>query len=247
MAVSFVATVSNSTGNGNTPTLTLPTSVTMDPGDYVLVAYAVTRTLTMNVASSNSTTAYTQIFPTVSNGNLFFSAWGRVMPDPIETQAICLGTGNAQDVTVAVATVFRGVDQSTPLDVTATSTIGTGTTPDSPSITPVSSNNAYVSCVGSLVSDATVTAPSSFLNQVNINAADTRAATAAMAWLTFVSTSAFNPGSWTNFTSAAWGSGTVALRAASTVVIDWGAVFAGPDTAASLADEMRRVVVQSYR
>lgn len=242
MAISFVGATSNSTANGNTVTLTLPSTL-MAAGDCVIVAYSVPRAITMGVTSSSTSTGYTEIVSTVTSGNLRFAVYRRIVPTA-ETNAICTGTGNAQDANAAVALIFRGVDQSTPEDATATSTLGSGTTPDSPSITIVTSNAAIISAVGSLTADATVTAPSSFLNQTDANASDTRSVTTAQAWLTSASTSSFDPGSWSNFTSAAWCSATIALRPASTAVFQW--YPTGADSAAELLRERLSVKVSEY-
>lgn len=240
MAISFVGAAENSTTNGNNPVLTLPA---LSAGDCVIVAYSVPRATTLNVTSSSTSTGYTQIVSTVTNGNLNFGVFRRLVPTA-ETQAICTGSGNGQDAITAVAMVFTGVDQSTPEDVTATSTTGTSTTPDSPSITIATSNAVIISAVGSLVSDAAVTAPSSFLDQTDINASDTRSTTTGQAWITSASTSAFNPGSWSNFTSAAWCSATIALRPASTVSFQWYPM--GVDSVAELLRETSSVKVSEY-
>lgn len=211
MPISFIQAAENGVANGGNPTLTFA-STSVQAGDVVVVAYAVPRTLTMNVTSSSTGTAYTQCVTTLTNGNLNFSVWYRVI-GASEVQAICTGTGNAQDGDTAVGFAFRGVDTTNPLDVTATSTTGTGTTPQSPAITPATPlNNIVISAVGSLVSDTTVTAPSSWLNQTDVDAVDTRSTTTGMCWLSYSSTTALTPASWTNFTSAAWASATIALK-----------------------------------
>lgn len=215
MAISFIGSAEAQAINGGNVTVTLPGG--MQTGDVVIatVSQGSTRTTAMTCTSSAGTT-YTQLVTTLASSAVTsrFSVWRRIMPAAVETQILANGTGGSSDACAVVCQVFRGVDQTTPEDATATSTNGSGTTPDSPSITVVKPGDAIISCVQSGISDTTVTAPSSFLNQVDINSADTLVTTAGMAWITHNSSAAFNPTSWSNFTSAAWTSATVALRQA---------------------------------
>lgn len=239
MAISFVGSSEQGVASGNPITLSLPTN---QANDYVVVGLSVPRAVTLQVTSSSTGTLYDQLVPTVANGNLNFAVFGRLLP-VAETQVLYAGSGNAQDGQTMVAMVYRGVDPGTPISATATSTTGTSTTPDSPSISPASTTSAIISVVGSLVADAAVTAPSSFLNQTDISASDTRSTTTGAAWITASSTSAFNPASWTNFTSAAWVSATVALRPPSTFPF---MQFYNDFGAASMVNEARRVIATGY-
>jgi hypothetical protein len=55
-----------------------------------------------------------------------------------------------------------------------------------------------------------------------------------------------NPASWTNFTSAAWCSATIALRAASTSAVTWAGIFAQEVTSFGIVNESRLLRVKSY-
>ena len=159
------------------------------------------------VAPAMTTAGYTQ---TGVNAGLL--AWKRMSASPDSSALIDItGTGGAV-ASAAVAIAFRGVDTTTAMDATITSATGSSTNPDSPSITTVTDGAAVISAMASLVSDASVTAPSGYGDQVDINSSDTLSATAGMAWLTKASAGAENPASWTNVSTGAWVAFTVALR-----------------------------------
>jgi hypothetical protein len=215
MTANFVSSVSGSAVNGGSVTLTFGAA---NVGDVVYVAYATTTLKTM-VVTSSSGGAYTTLL-TTGNGTgsvLSFGVHRFVQPSPVSLQALCSGTGTVTDATAAVGMIFRFASTGTPEDVTTTSTNGTSTTPDSPSITPATVDDIILTLFG-IFNNTQGTAPSSFRNSIQASTTDTRSCGCGMAWLTNGSTSAFNPASWTGFTSATWCSATVAIR--STVVWD---------------------------
>lgn len=227
MAITFVGSsvAEASATNGGTATITLGSALEID--DVAIVAVTLGTSRTISAASSltvttSDGTAYTQIVPTVTSSFAKFSVWRLVLSSSQIGQAVCPGTGASSDSNAAVALTFRGVRSSAPEDVSPTSTSGTLSQPDSPSITVASSDDAVITAVGQQVNDTTVTAPSSFLNQIDINANDTWDATTGMAWITLASTSAFNPAAWSNFSiGTGWASATVALKAAEQLVFTW--------------------------
>lgn len=220
MALNFHAVAENSAINGGTVTITLPTS--MLSGDYVVVTYAcpVAPAGGLAVRSSVVGDSYTNISGTITStvNACVMGVFAYKQGATVRTQAVCTGTGNSSDGITAVCIVLRDDAQNPALDTTPTTGTGSGTTPDSPSITVITSNDVILSCVAAAISDTTVTAPTSFVNQVDINASDTRSTTAGMAMITLASTAAFNPASWTNFTSAGWCAATVAVRPGSTAL-----------------------------
>ncbi len=223
MAITLVAgssTQENSATNGGSVTITLSTQVLA--GDYIVVAVGIgsSRTPSLGVTSSSTSTAYTLLGSRVKSSSIQLSVFGRLLPSA-EVSAICTGTGNSSDALSAVAMSFRGVDSATQLDNTPTTSSGTGTTPTSPAITLATSDAAIVSIVSAMISDTAVTAPSSFLNQIDRNASDNWAATTGMAWITSDSTSSYTPTGWSNFTSATWVSATVALRETQVAAFTW--------------------------
>jgi len=210
VAITFVGSSEQGVINGGNATISLPT---LSASDYILLAVTLgtTRTTGGVVTSSSGASNYTIIVSTITSSFCRFAMYRRLATGN-ETQVNITGTAGTSDTLSTIAMVFNGVDPTTPEDVTATSTTGSGTTPDSPSITVASADCGIVSAFGAQVSDTTVTAPTSFLNAQTINANDTIDATCGQAWITSTSTSAFNPTSWSNLTSATWISATVAMR-----------------------------------
>lgn len=211
MAITFVGSSEQGVGNGGNATIDFsPVAV----GDYVLLAATLgtTRTNGMAVTSSSGGSVYTTVVSTITSSFARFAMFRHIVASTGETTVTITGTAGASDSLAAVAMVFRGVDPTTPEDVTATSTTGSGTTPDSPSITVASCGCAIISAFGAQVTDAAVTQPTSFINPVVINNNDTIDATTGQAWITYNSSAAFNPTSWSGLTSATWIASTVALR-----------------------------------
>lgn len=243
MAISFVGSTAGGTINGGNVTLTFPG--TYKPGDYAYIATTLgtskaTNPTIQSSSGGTSSTNFTSLITTAVSSYCRFGVFRiEITSTATQTQAVSIGTGGSTDAAAAAVLILRGVEDTSPEDVTATSTTGNGTNADSPSITPVSCSAAIISAIGLQLVSAP-TAPSSFLNAATANANDTNDATTGIAWITNVSTAAFNPAAWTS-TSAAWCSATVAVRPANE--------FAGAllhDTNPSLVNEMRRVVVRSY-
>lgn len=211
MAIAFVGSSAQGVTNGGNATITFSP---VSSGNYILVAATLgtTRTTGMVISGSAAGLTYTTILSTITSSFARFAMFRRLAASTTETTVSITGTGGTSDSLAAVAMVFSGVDPTTPEDATVTSTTGSGTTPDSPSITVESCGCAIISAFGAQISDTTVTAPSSFLNQTNINANDTIDATTGQAWLTYNSTAPINPTAWSNLTTATWISATVALR-----------------------------------
>lgn len=210
MAIAFLGLAEASAINGGSLTLNFPSSAQV-AGAYVIVAYAVPQVpFTMGVTSSSTSDAYTSIAST-TNTNLNFAVFRKFIAAG-ETQAICTGTGRSSDGDTAVCLIFSGVSTSAPESVTPTTATGASATPDSPSITVGSANNVVISAVAQAATDTTVTAPTSFVNQVDINANDTLDTTTGMANIVLTSSGAFNPASWTNFTAGvAWTAASIAI------------------------------------
>lgn len=239
-AISLAGSTGGGAINGGNVTLTYPAgSNAVGNVAICTVTLGTSRAQVLAVASSSGA-AYSQIVSTIQSSNVRFGVFRRIILSTGETQATITGTGGSTDATSTVIHLFAAVDKTTPEDVTATSTNGSGTTPDSPSITVASSGDAIISAIGiGLVS--VPTAPSSFLNTAIGSATDTHPATSAAAWITNASTAAFNPAAWAS-TTATWISATIALRRE----YDIGAYEIGTQTDASIAVEARKVVLRSY-
>lgn len=245
MAISFVGSTGGGSLNGGNVTMTIPG--TYDEGDVVYIAATLgtSRTTSPTVRSSSggtSSTLFTEVITAANSSYCRFSVFRlKITSTAAQTQAVVIGTANSTDATAGVCLVFRGVENASPEDVTATSTTGSGANADSPSITVASCSDAIISAIG-IQFVSVPTAPSSFLNSVVANANDTIDATAGMAWITNVSTAAFNPTAWTS-TAASWCSATIAVRPAN--ITGWSAT-PGMTATNSRINEDRRVVVRSY-
>lgn len=159
-----------------------------------------------------STSGYTQDTLDTATNTCGFGFWHKSMGTTPDTSVTCKGTGNTQDACAYVVYVVRGVNASTQIDATSVITNGSSTNPDSPSITTATNNALVISAAGSVVNDATITAPSGYSTVLSNNATDNNPYTAAAAYLTKATAGAENPASFTNWSTGAWKAITVALR-----------------------------------
>lgn len=180
------------------------------------------------------------------------SANYKVMGASPDTSVTVSGFNNAANGGATVVQVWRGIDQTVPMDATVTTaTGGNASSPDSPSITPVTSG-AVVLSAGLGTDDTTPltkTAPTGYGNAVTTTGTgSTMSVTvgiASKAW----SSGAENPAAWTGgetSTSDSWGAFSIALRPASAYSqsayrlfnnansTDVGSALAAQDTAATL-------------
>jgi hypothetical protein len=153
MAISYVGGQTGSAINGGTISLSLTSlsggsGSTAQAGDIVIVSVG----KGSNGASvpTLSSSGYTQISGLYANddydANLLTTY--KIMGGTPDTTVEIAGSGNAGYGLTAIAHVFRGVHQSTPLDVTATTATGTNTgRPTPPAITPTTSGSLIV-CIG---------------------------------------------------------------------------------------------------
>jgi hypothetical protein len=102
-----------------------------------------------------------------------------------------------------VSYIFRGVDQTTPMDVAAVTNFSVAAAaPTCGSITPVTQGAKIVRACGASVNDATVTAPSGYTNQINSSVNDNEDAVNGMAILTQQSPAATGTQAWSGVTAA---------------------------------------------
>lgn len=135
MAISFVGGSTASVISGGDATLTLPAGTTVS--DLVIVAYVVGDNDNIDFDMAMITTGYTEVADLFADGvqDSNMGVFWKVMSSTPDTTAVVDGLGGTDAAVCAACLVFRGVDTSTPLDVT--STTGTSTTtadPDPPSI-----------------------------------------------------------------------------------------------------------------
>lgn len=228
-ALTYVGGASNS-GTGSTYSVSL-TSLTggsgssAQAGDIVIVITGWASTANGNPGVT--TTGYTE---EPSSTDLYsndtrdanVSANWKIMGSTPDTSVTVSGFNNAANGGGTVVQVWRGVDQTTPMDTTVTTTSASNqsaSSPNSPSITPVTTG-AYVLSGGLGTDDTTPltkTAPTGYTNAVTVTGTgSTMSVTVGIASKAWTS-GAENPAAWTGgetSTSDSWGAFSIALRPA---------------------------------
>lgn len=188
-------------------------------GDLVVVSAGFVSTSNGNPGVG--TAGYTEVADLYGNDNrdANFSVNWKVMGASPDTTVSCNGSGLATDGAVCAAQVWRGVDQSTPMDTAATTATGNNSSvPDGPSIIPASTGAVVIATglgTGTSV-DTSVTAPVGYTNQVDTTVDPGNAAIVGMASKAWTS-GAENPAVWTTWTTStgdSWGAVTLAIRSA---------------------------------
>jgi hypothetical protein len=207
-------------------TLTGGLSSSPQDGDIVIVAIEMCGTTNKSYRIST----YTQIADLYANdtedsnlqvGYKFMSA----TPDTSVT--ITGGTGSTADAYAAIVHVWRGVDSTTPLDVTPTTASLTNTgIPNPPAITPTSTGAMIVVAAGTAHTGGIDTFGATYLdNFLTVGANDSNDATAGMGNIAWTSGS-YDPAAWTfsqtNSTAFSTNSVTMALRPATVLVPEFG-------------------------
>lgn len=205
--ITFVANAeATSAINGGNATITLPA---MTQWDVVYVLCALSSTAG---AGGTSSSGWTQIGSTTDN-TIRTLVFRKVMGAVPDTSFVCLGTGDANDSTVALSMSLRGVDIDTPEDAAPTTATGSSTNPDSPSITTTINNAFNLSIAASGVSDATFTRPTGYSNQVDDEeAVDTNDISGGITHNQVETAGAEDPGTWTGWSTGPWVAWSVAVR-----------------------------------
>lgn len=198
--------------NGGNCTLTWPT---LAQDDYAIV---ISQT-TAFTPGTMVTSGYALLGTNNANG---VNLWGKRMGVTPDASVQVNGNGSGVQAHAIVGCVFRGVDTTTELDVAITTANASSTNPDAPSTgSSVADGAMVVAAAASKVDDTSITAPSGYTNDVSSSANDTTSASAAIASKLVTPSGTENPPSWTNWSSGAWTTFTIALRpaaAAATVV-----------------------------
>jgi hypothetical protein len=243
VTIEFVGSAENSAGNGADVTLTLPAT---QPGDLVIVAYAIGDNDSANQTMAMVTGGYTSVADLFSDDTLDVNlgVFWKVMGSPSETTAIVDGLGGTDAAVAAVAMVFRGVDTTTPMDVTATTDTGI----DTGIANPPSINHNNPSGVWTVIAAGTAhsggaaityTFPTGYTtNAVDDGETDTTDVTVGMGYRTNPSDPE-DPGSMTpsvaDGVTFAWAAVTMALRPAAATTSASLIATEGSDTVSSSA------------
>lgn len=216
--ITRVGDVGNSEETATSVEVTLPTSL---ENDIVIVTVSNTGVVTSDRDIGISTSGYTEISELwgddtyEANVGVFWKRMGGT-PDTTVTGTTNANSGNGL---VILASVFRGVDTTTALDVTSTTATGiNSSTPNAPSITPVTDGSLVVLCAGCVDGLPTVIAPIGFeshnvVDKYEFALQHTSAMHASMYWDSGV----VDPAEWEGIptsTSAAWCATSLVLRPA---------------------------------
>jgi hypothetical protein len=214
MAISLVGVAEASQVGEGTYSLTLPGGLAQNDVVYLYSTCAAA------IGAIAPSSAGWTLVDADTNGNCFAGVYRKTMgasPDSSVTISDDSDSGVAQAV---VCIALRGVDTATPEDATPTQATGSGTNPNPPAIDTVTPGAWVLPFAASVVTDASVVAPTNYTNQVDINANDTLAdITAAGATREIASPTTENPGTWTSWSAGQWLCFTVAVRPAVTGTI----------------------------
>jgi hypothetical protein len=231
VAISFVGSLPPiGANNGGNVTLTFSNLVdtagaaaSLQQNDIVIAAFAHSST---SDAAMSPPSGWTEILEDYGNGTTYDAnliVCYKVMGASPDTSVTFTGPGGASFGTIGAAIAFRGVDTTTPLDVSAVGDRGTGTsTPNPPAITP-STAGAWPVAVGagSAAAGAAYTAGTNLSSTTNhfrsLNHAETNDIAIGIGINTTWSSGSLDPGAWGGGNSNAansWAAITLALRPA---------------------------------
>lgn len=216
MALSFVGSAEASAASGASVTVTHPGTIAAD--DVVYFCFSVVAA--SDLALSMSTAGYTQLAQLYANdtddANLLITR--KKMPATPDSTAVTTG-GLGSVSCQACEHVWRGQDLTTPEDATTTTATGIDSaTANSPSITTATANAVVLTMIGATALDAAITAPTNYINQVDISLdSGDKDGLAGIASRSIASPAAENPAAWTNIATTSndsWAAVSVAIRPA---------------------------------
>lgn len=212
------STAASMNASGNL-TLTLPGG--MQQNDLVVITTGFSNTVDGDPGVS--TAGYTEVADIFGNDSQKsnMSVCYKFMGSTPDTTATCLGSQSSVLSTVAICQVWRGVNTTTPMDVTAVTATGiNGAVADAPAITPTTSLAVVLACMLGTRPASTVETPTGPANMTNFvnrgHGAASHSAFVCMASYDWTS-GAFDPDPLTTVaagTSASWSAVTLALRPA---------------------------------
>jgi len=227
MALQYVGGTSG-TGTGASYNISLSGTLTggiaSSPaeGDIVIVASGFGNTASSApTCSGDQTGAYTGLHTAIHSNDTWdteFRAFYALMGATPDTTLTIGRVSNAAYGGATVVHVWRGVDQSTPIDVTTvTASAGNASRPDAGAITPVTSGAVILACGAGMQTTAgsAFTIPSGMTNGVSVfnngSTSDIGTFISSDVW----TSGAYNPAAVTGGTtsnSGSWAAATIALR-----------------------------------
>jgi hypothetical protein len=231
MAISYVGgVVAGRTGNSNTTIdVSLSSGLTggsnsgVSAGDLVVVTVSTgtaARSPSVAVTSPATYQNLTAQRTTATTYDTNFQVSYKFMPSTPDSVVTIPAQGNIADGQAYAVQVFRGVDPSTPLDVTPTYATGSGVNnrPDPASITPITAG-AWIVVTGGGASSVgtTLYTNSELTNFLTENGADSIDGTVGVGYYTSWTSGAYDPivfGGGGVAGANSWGATTIALRPA---------------------------------
>ena len=196
--------------------LTGGVAATPKAGDVVVIALV----HTSNTNHDLSVSGYTEISDLYSNaGNdTNFGMYYKVMPSTPDTSVTLPYSNHEQNASAYAISVWRNIDQTTPLDVTRTTATGTGSMKaNPPSITPTTPGAVIIAAGGGCSTGTAEYTSSNLTDFVTIISDDTYDSTIGMGYHIWES-GAFDPalfgGGVANNANYSWAATTIALRPA---------------------------------
>ncbi|MEO0215666.1 MAG: hypothetical protein ABIL14_01445 [candidate division WOR-3 bacterium] len=142
MAISFVGSASGFASDGGDVTITLPAGI--QENDLVIVGYSIGDGDNVDFDMALLTSGYTKVADLFSDdtNDTNLGVFWKVMGATPDTSVVCDGQGGLNASVAGVCMVFRGVDTTTPMDVTPTTSTGINTfNPNPPAISWVTSGS----------------------------------------------------------------------------------------------------------
>jgi hypothetical protein len=223
VAITQVGGTNGGAANAGAVTLTLPGSMAVN--DLIIVAYGNGDNDATNPSLTMTTAGYTNLLGSTLHGNnaggdaslaIFYK-----LHNGSDTQAVCAAGGTGTDsASGAALQVFRGVDTSTPFEVTSTTATGTtGGDPNPPSIstfTEATSAVVIAGAVASATSPLTLTAPTNYTtNPQNGTGTDTFSISTGLAYRLSGASDPEDPGVFTDSgAGVGWAAVTMVLKVA---------------------------------
>jgi len=229
MAISFIGSAEGSS-SPNTDTTVDLSGISMAQNDLVIVAQAIgdndNTALNLTMVSTGWTELFTDIDNTADDQDVYLGIWYKFMGATPDSSAVVDGLGGTDAASAAIAMVFRGVDTTTPFDVTTTTATGTNTMhPNPPSIDHLNPTGLWTVIVGAsghtIGGTGTYTFPTGYTtNAIDRGHDDTSDVTVGMGYKT-TPADPEDPGvmthSGTDSASYAWIAATMALRPSSSI------------------------------
>lgn len=189
-------------------------------GDLVVVTVSVgtaARAPTIAISTPSGYTPLTAQRTTATTYDTNVQTCYKVMGSTPDTTVTIPGSGNNADGIAYTIQVFRGVDPTTPMDVTPTYATGSGTNsnPNPAAITPVTAGAWIVCCGGGAAAAGAVYTAGYLTNLLTFNGPDTNDGTVGSGYYTGWTSGSYDPAAFGGGNANAansWGATTLALR-----------------------------------